>query len=63
MSQLALAWVLQNRTVSAAIIGATRPEQVRENVAAVGKRLDDDLMTAIDEVLGAFAERSPERTG
>ena len=36
MAQLAVAWVLQNPGVSAAIIGATRPEQVRENVKAVG---------------------------
>ena len=38
MAQLAVAWVLQNRNVSAAIIGATRPEQVRENVKASGVR-------------------------
>ena len=36
MAQLALAWVLQNDNVSAALVGASRPEQVQENVKAVG---------------------------
>ena len=40
LAQLAVAWVLQNPNVSAAIIGATRPEQIRENVKASGIRLD-----------------------
>ena len=52
MAQLAVAWVLQNRNVSAAIIGATRPEQVRENVKASGVVLEPDLLKRIDEVLG-----------
>ena len=50
MAQLAVAWVLQNRNVSAAIIGATRPEQVRENVKASGVVLEPDLLKRIDEV-------------
>ena len=41
MAQLAVAWVLQNPNVSAAIIGASRPEQVTENVKASGVKLDD----------------------
>ena len=52
MAQLAVAWVLQNDNVSAAIIGASRPEQVTENVKAAGVRLDDDVLKSIDEVLG-----------
>ncbi len=48
MAQLALAWVLRNDNVSAAIIGATRPEQVTENVGASGVQLDDDVVAAID---------------
>ena len=44
LAQLAVAWTLQNPNVSAAIIGATRPEQVRENVRASGVRLDPGLM-------------------
>ena len=62
MAQLAVAWVLQNDNVSAAIIGASRPEQVRDNAAASGKKLDADLMKAIDEVIGGLAERDPAKT-
>ena len=51
MSQLALAWVLRQDNVAAAIIGATRPEQVRENAAAAGVTLSDDTLRAIDEAL------------
>jgi aryl-alcohol dehydrogenase-like predicted oxidoreductase len=52
MAQLAVAWVLQNDNVAAAIIGASRPEQVAENVKAAGVRLDEATMAAIDEALG-----------
>jgi aryl-alcohol dehydrogenase-like predicted oxidoreductase len=62
MAQLALAWVLQNRNVAAAIIGASRPEQVQDNVAAAGVRLDDDVLARIDEVLGDVVERDPAKT-
>jgi 1-deoxyxylulose-5-phosphate synthase len=51
MSQLALAWVLRQDNVAAAIIGATRPEQVHENAAAAGVRLSDDTLRAIDDAL------------
>jgi aryl-alcohol dehydrogenase-like predicted oxidoreductase len=61
-AQLALAWVLQNPNVSSAIIGATRPEQVRENAKAAGVRLDPGLLKAIDEVLDPIVERDPART-
>jgi aryl-alcohol dehydrogenase-like predicted oxidoreductase len=62
LAQLALAWVLQNANVSSAIIGATRPEQVRENAVAAGVRLDPGLLKAIDEVLDPIVERDPART-
>jgi aryl-alcohol dehydrogenase-like predicted oxidoreductase len=62
LAQLAVAWVLQNPNVSAAIVGATRPEQVRENVRASGIRLDPELMRRIDEILGPVIERDPART-
>ena len=62
LAQLAIAWVLQNDNVSAAIIGASRPEQVTENVKAAGVRLDADLLKAIDEVLEGVVERDPSRT-
>ena len=62
MAQLALAWVLQQPGISAAIIGASRPEQVTENCKASGVTLDPALMTRIDEVLGDVVERDPART-
>jgi aryl-alcohol dehydrogenase-like predicted oxidoreductase len=62
LAQLAVAWVLQNPNVSAAIIGATRPEQVRENVKAAGVRLDSGLMSRIDKALGQAIVRDPART-
>jgi aryl-alcohol dehydrogenase-like predicted oxidoreductase len=51
MSQLALAWVLRQENVAAAIIGASRPEQVHENARAAGVKLSDDTLRAIDEAL------------
>ncbi|CAB4342450.1 MAG: aldo/keto reductase [Actinobacteria bacterium] len=57
MSQLAIAWVLQNENVSAAIMGATKPAQVKENVKASGVKLTSDVMSQIDKVLGALPER------
>src|SRR5690349_17928707 len=62
LAQLAVAWVLQNPNVASAIIGASRPEQVHENVKAAGKKLDADLMTAIDDVLGDVVERDASLT-
>jgi aryl-alcohol dehydrogenase-like predicted oxidoreductase len=62
LSQLAVAWVLQNRGVSSAIVGASRPEQVTENVKASGVKLDDGLLKRIDEVLGGIVERDPAKT-
>jgi aryl-alcohol dehydrogenase-like predicted oxidoreductase len=62
MAQLAIAWVLQNSNVSAAIVGATRPEQLEDNVKASGVRLEPDLLKAIDDVLGGVVERDPAKT-
>jgi len=62
MAQLAVAWVLQNPNVSAAIIGASRPEQVTENVKAAGVRLEPDLMQAIDGLLDPLIVRDPAQT-
>lgn len=61
MAQLAIAWVLQNDNVSAAIIGASRPEQVEQNVAASGREIPAEVMTRIDEILGDKIERDPTR--
>lgn len=57
MAQLAVAWVLRNSNVSAAIIGASRPEQVTANVKASGVLLGDDVMAAIDDALGEVVVR------
>jgi aryl-alcohol dehydrogenase-like predicted oxidoreductase len=62
MAQLAVAWVLSNPNVAAAIIGATRPEQVHDNVKAAGVTLEDDVLKRIDEVLGDVVERDPAKT-
>ena len=62
MAQLAVAWVLQNPNVSSAIVGATRPEQLEDNVKAAGVKLDADLLKAIDEVLDPVVERDPAKT-
>jgi aryl-alcohol dehydrogenase-like predicted oxidoreductase len=59
MAQLAVAWVLQNDNVSAAIIGASRPEQVTENARASGVKLDPTVLAAIDDALGDVVERDP----
>src|SRR5690606_39036701 len=61
-AQLALAWVLQNDNVAAAIIGASRPEQIAENVKASGVRLEPEVMAAIDVALEGVVERDPART-
>jgi 1-deoxyxylulose-5-phosphate synthase len=57
MSRLALAWVLRQGNVAAAIVGATRPEQVHENARAAGVTLSDDTLRAIDDALGPVAIR------
>ncbi|HTE72846.1 MAG TPA: aldo/keto reductase family protein [Actinomycetes bacterium] len=62
MAQLAVAWVLQNDNVASAIIGASRPEQVTENVKAAGVEIPVDAMKRIDAVLGDVVEHDPAMT-
>ncbi|GAB3665076.1 aldo/keto reductase family protein [Actinocorallia lasiicapitis] len=62
MAQLAVAWVLQNPNVSAAIVGASRPEQVKDNVKASGVRLEADLLAQVDEILEPVVLRDPALT-
>ncbi|MDQ3357993.1 MAG: aldo/keto reductase family protein [Actinomycetota bacterium] len=62
MAQLAVAWVLQNDNVAAALVGASRPEQVSENVKAAGVLIPAELMGRIDELLGDVVERDPGKT-
>ena len=62
MAQLAVAWVLQNPNVAGAIVGASRPEQVRSNASAAGIRLSGDVLARIDEAVGDIAETDPSLT-
>jgi aryl-alcohol dehydrogenase-like predicted oxidoreductase len=62
LAQLAVAWVLQNPNVSSAIIGATKPAQIKENVKAAGVKLDGETMKEIDRVLGSLPEMDPSKT-
>jgi aryl-alcohol dehydrogenase-like predicted oxidoreductase len=61
MSQMAIAWVLQNPNVSSAIMGATTSKQVKENVKASGIKLSADTMKAIDKALGNLPEKDPKK--
>ncbi|MDT7684457.1 MAG: hypothetical protein QOG57_4767, partial [Pseudonocardiales bacterium] len=63
MAAFAVAWVLQNKNVASAIVGATRPEQIKDNVAAAGVTLDAELLHRVDQVLGDVPQRDPERVG
>jgi aryl-alcohol dehydrogenase-like predicted oxidoreductase len=62
MPQLAVSWVLQNPNVASAIIGASRPEQIADSVAAAGVRLEPEIMKKIDDAVGSLAERDPAQT-
>jgi 1-deoxyxylulose-5-phosphate synthase len=57
MAQLALAWVLRQQNVASAIVGASRPEQVRANASASGVTLDAQTLAAVDEALGDVVVR------
>lgn len=60
--QLAIAWVLANPNVSAAIVGASRPEQVDEAVKASGVTLTPDTLAAVDAVLAGVVRTDPTLT-
>jgi aryl-alcohol dehydrogenase-like predicted oxidoreductase len=62
LAQFGLAWVLQNPNVSSAIIGASRPEQVMDNVKAVGVEIPDELMTKAEAILKPFVVSDPSET-
>ena len=62
MAQLAIAWVLQNPNVAAALVGASRPEQLEDSVRAAGVTLDADTMAAIDAALAPVAVTDPALT-
>ncbi|MCY1694586.1 aldo/keto reductase family protein [Curtobacterium sp. SL109] len=62
LAQLAIAWTLQNDNVASAIVGASRPAQVTDNVKAVGVKLDADALAAIDDALGDIPERDSSKS-
>ncbi|WP_394289419.1 aldo/keto reductase family protein [Microbacterium sp.] len=62
MPQLALAWVLHNPNIAAALVGASRPEQLEDTVKASGIELDESTYTAINEALAPVAVTDPEET-
>jgi aryl-alcohol dehydrogenase-like predicted oxidoreductase len=62
MAQMSIAWVLQNKNVATAIVGATRPDQLDDNVKAAGIVLDADTLKAIDKVLGGIIISDPRKT-
>jgi aryl-alcohol dehydrogenase-like predicted oxidoreductase len=62
LAQLAIAWVLHNDNVATAIIGASRPDQVHENVKAAGVSIPAEALARIDQALGDVVERDPART-
>lgn len=62
MAQFALAWVLQNQAVSAAIVGASRPEQIKDNLGASGVEIPADVMSKVDEVLAGVYMTDPSLT-
>ncbi len=54
--------MLQNPNVSSAIIGATKPAQIKENVKAAGIKLDKQILDEIDLALGSVVEKDPAKT-
>ncbi|HYK71706.1 MAG TPA: aldo/keto reductase, partial [Pseudoneobacillus sp.] len=52
LAQLALAWILRQKNVASAIVGASRPEQLEENVKASGVKLSEETLSTIEEILG-----------
>jgi aryl-alcohol dehydrogenase-like predicted oxidoreductase len=62
MAQMSIAWTLQNKNVASAIVGATRPEQLDDNVKAAGVVLDADTLKAIDKVLDGAVISDPRKT-
>lgn len=62
MAQFALAWVLQNDNVASAIVGATKPEQISSNIAAVGVEIPAEIMQQASEILSPVAVFDPRET-
>ncbi|MGG1551896.1 aldo/keto reductase family protein [Paenibacillus ferrarius] len=61
VAQLAIAWVLRQPGVSTALIGATKPEQIEENIKAIDVELNADTLAQIEEILKQVTSFSPTR--
>jgi aryl-alcohol dehydrogenase-like predicted oxidoreductase len=62
LAQFALAWVLRNDNVASCIVGATRPEQLRDNVVAADLTLDEALVARADGIVAAHVLADPALT-
>ena len=62
LAQFAVAWVLQNPNIAAAIVGASRPEQIASNAKAAGVKIPAEIMAKVDEILGDVIVTDPELT-
>lgn len=62
MAQFSLAWVLQNKNVASAIVGATTPEQITSNLGAVGVEIPAEIMTKVTELFAPIAVTDPRET-
>ena len=62
MAQFALAWVLQNKNVTSAIVGATSPEQITSNIGAVGVEIPQEIMNKVTEILEPIIISDPNET-
>jgi aryl-alcohol dehydrogenase-like predicted oxidoreductase len=62
MAQFALAWVLQNRNVSSAIVGATTPDQIKSNLGAVGVEIPAEVMAKVTDIFASIAVTDPKET-
>jgi aryl-alcohol dehydrogenase-like predicted oxidoreductase len=62
MAQFGLAWTLQNPNVSSAIVGASKPEQIVDNVKAVGVEIPSGIMKQVDQVLKGLIVSDPNET-
>lgn len=62
LAQFAIAWVLQNSNVAAAIVGASRPKQITSNAKAAGVTIPAEIMQRVDQILGDAVVRDPELT-
>jgi voltage-dependent potassium channel beta subunit len=61
LSQLSLAWILRHSGISSAIVGASKPQQVEENVKAVDINLDHEVLKEIELILEEIKEFAPRR--